>query len=501
MAILPSATGGGLSRGAEGFLKAYTTRRELQQRDRQLGQFDRQLGQGDVRLEQSGQANALDALMKIRPFLPRDVPLNQMGGMGETVSAAIPFIDINDPVMGSMTLNRESAEQALDEAMHDMVLNAPDTPEGNAALDRHFNLMTSGTGTTGEVLAAGEQVQLMDSEVWLNSYEELKKPENAHLWTAVARGRFGLDPFEYTFTDPLTGKDWTFDTAVGASLTEDLMKHWSMVDLEWGQISAKDKLDLAGELMGQMESFEKEIGRPTAIGIISAWEKQNQGEQQGVEGFSAAEQTGPWYDLWDDYVGSGQDSAIKAMQVWGGAAHFGEVTAEDLIFDTPVGRQAMVFTTLGKQVSDAFPGASAQQRLKFTRQMVEKLPEFGFDMSQIPRALPGQPFALQFRNAPNNRFRNQTRSMDSQGDEGSISMLRGMSQSDATSTELMPMGIQTPAQPQMTPEQIEAQQASDLMNTISAYSLGNMTLQQMKEKYPNPLVQQYIVQQAGGGGR
>ena len=471
--VFPSATGGGLSRGTGAFLQTLITKREMELRERQLSQVDRQLSQRDRQLKFNEEVQALESLLKMAPHLPRGVPLSEIPGLQDLAQEALPGVDFSDPMIGQITLNERTFDTVLKDLAEGRLDEIAGTPEGNALIDRFTNQLTTGRGISTEVIEAGETGALMDAELYANSFEALK--EDPEAWSSVMKVRLGLQQ-PVTFTDPMTGKDWNFETAQGAALTEDLMKHWSMLDLQWQSLGAKDQLDWAKELMTQMEQFDEAVGRPTAIQIIRSWNTQTQGEQSGKVG----EGEGPWYDLYTSYVDTGDVGAIKAMQVFVGSLNFGEQTLEELIESNPVGFQAAVFGHVSGQVADAIGKEKPDQVLSLTRDILGSLEsEFGVTLEKKW----GRKFQLRFSNSPSNRFPGTS---------------PGPVQIDPSGIGVSPTTGGIPAPPSMP--QLISDASTKMWETIDAFREGTMSLDQMKERYSNPADRRFIIRMARGEG-
>ncbi len=471
--VFPSATGGGLSRGTGAFLQTLITKRELELRERQLSQVDRQLSQQDRQLKFNEEVQALESLFKMIPHLPRGVPISELSGLQDLIQKGLPSLDIADPMIGQITLNERTFDTVIKDLAEARLDEISGTPEGNALIDRFTNQLTTGRGISTEALEAGEAEVLMDAELYANSFEALK--EDPEAWGAVMKVRLGLQQ-PVMFTDPATGKDWSFETAQGAALTEDLMKHWSMLEFQWTSLGSKDQLDLARELMTQMEQFEEAIGRPTALQIIRSWNTQTQGEQAG----SLTQGEGSWYDLYTSYVDSGDIGAIRAMQVFTGSAFFGEQTLEELIESNPVGFQAAVFGHVSGQVADAIGKEKPDQVLSLTRDILNSLEsEFGVTLEKKF----GRKFKLQFNNSPSSRFPGTS---------------PGPTPIDPSGLGASPTKGGMPAPPSMP--QLISDASVRMWETIDAYKDGTMSLDQVKERYSNPADRRFIIRMARGEG-
>lgn len=225
-----------------------------------------------------------------------------------------------------------------------------------------------------------------------------------------------------------------------------------------------------------MEQFDEAIGRPTAIQIIRAWNTQTQGEQGG----SLTQGEGPWYDLYTSYVDTGDVGAIKAMQVFVGALSFGERTVEELVESSPVGFQAAVFGYVSGMVGESIGKEDPKQVLALTRDILNSLQtEFGVTLEQgkISRK-----FKLRFNNSPSSRFPGATPGVM----PADLSGMGG------------PTSPGMPAPPSMP--QLISDASVKMWETIDAYKKGTMSLDQVKERYPNPADRRFIFRMARGEG-
>lgn len=476
--IWPSATGGALTSATGQFLQTLITRRELEQRERQLDLAERQV-------DLSEEAQSFENLMKMVPFLPRGVPISEMPGIHPLIERGLPSVDVNDPLMSQITLNERTISTVLNDLARDRLDELSQTPEGSKVVDRFINQLTAGRGVSTEALEAGETGAILDAEVYSNAWDALKQDPEAF---SQAMGiRMGLQQ-PVTFTDPATGKDWTFDTAQGASLTQDLMKHWSMLEFQWTDIESKEQLDLAKELMNQMEQFDEAIGRPTALQIIRAWNNQMQAVQKG----DVEEGQGPWYDLYQSYQDSGNTGALRAMQVWGGSATFAEQSIEDMVTATPAGFQAAYAGYVGKLARDIFGVEDKNLITKFMRNIFEANPEFGVEMVNPWFGGPQVRF-----NTPSILFPGMTPMQTSPGGgtpfEGILPPVPDAARVPAGGAGGVP-GTGLP-----TTEQAISQAATKLFQDIERYRTGEMTLDELRGQYPDPKDVRFIIRMARGG--
>lgn len=314
--VFPSATQGGLSRGAAIILETMLRRRELSQRDRQLSQQDRALD-----LEE--QAQGMERLINFAPFLPGDVPIADLPFLHEDIRTVFgEGVDPANPEdIGAISLNQKDLMAAVEDRLKGMAEELPDdSPFFERGLARAF----TGEPVSEEELGAREAQAITQrnvAEMTLESFNSLMRDSQAQ--QGIQRMLTGLEvPVRIVTPD---GVEHAFDTEAAARISAQLWMHRDELTLQWQRMSAEEANDLAGEFMQQLEKIDLTIGRPQANRIIQAWNQSVTGDfEPGESPFeqmaAKAEADGDFETLtaihaWDGVVDSGDQSTRTFMEL------------------------------------------------------------------------------------------------------------------------------------------------------------------------------------------
>jgi len=460
--IWPSATQGGLARGTAAVYNAIIKKRELEQVDRQLGQIDRQL---DI----TENVEAFKRFMGLLPFLPHG-PVSQLTGIQDLVGKAFPELDLNDPILATMDLNPETIQSVVGDLALKRMEEYQNTPEGRASIDRFINQITAGRGTTSDVLKAEEGVQLGQAELINNAWDYLRKDPEA--MNALYRVSAGL---QQPVTFQVGENRYTFDTATGATLTAELMKHFSLLDLEFEKLATSEQTDIVKELMTQLKDKDITIGRASATRIISSLYNQARG--------SYGEGEGPWYDLYREFSQRPDSTELlTAMAVAEGALRSGTQTIMDQLYETPEGMQLLFTGEIGNMVAGIYGTSDPDKNQALVQSIMERFaPIMGVELKDPrigkPRYEFNSPIFIGGEDREQGSGRFETVPDASSVDPGArVGSSVGIDENDAVAI------------------------SNVLKADGRAYQAGDITLAQLKEKY-NPLVVQVILKSYPRGGK
>jgi hypothetical protein len=302
------------------------------------------------RTQQAAQGQALDRLMTIAPFLPRGKTIAEIPQIHGAMQTAFPEFDPTSPGdLGGVVLNEETIDTLLRPMVIERFRQLPEDEQARM-MERATNRAILGTPSSGEELAA----QDTRAQIYLESWQNLRQDPVA--LESILRTNMGLDPIiRVQYGD----QTLEFDTQGAASLTTALMQHRDQMSLGWANYSLRQQeinearaarqgagqLDLAGELMAQMEKHGVSLGRASAMQIVRAYDETARLSQGGT----LSDQNNPLRRLFE----SSPTEVQAAIQVFDGAAQFGENQSRLFFQQTPEGQQLLRFLELGEQLNNA----------------------------------------------------------------------------------------------------------------------------------------------------
>jgi len=178
--ILPSPTGGGLTRGAQGYVDALLKKRQLALQERTIDIQDRD--------------QALNTLSTIAPWLEPDVPISQYPELYPLIQKAAP--ELGDPSQLMMTMNRQTFADLLDSIGKDRVKSGEMPPE---SLERMLNYRAIGEAASDQLVDFRETLSLQQMEAAAKSVGYLLNDPETLL--NFGRRTLGL-PTQFTLSLP-----------------------------------------------------------------------------------------------------------------------------------------------------------------------------------------------------------------------------------------------------------------------------------------------------------
>jgi hypothetical protein len=331
--------GGGINRAAENLSQMFI---QLMLENRRMGLQQQQIGQEQQRIDlatrQQGaaeQSSALERLIAMAPFLPEGKAIGEMPELHDTLKTAFPEFDPTHPGdLGGVVLNKQTVEDLLQPMLVAHVNALPDAQK-NQLLERASNRAALGVpASTGEL-----QAQDTRAGMFLQAWDTLKG--DPHALEGILRTQVGLEvPTRVQYQ----GREITFDTAAAANITAQLMQHRDQMGLQYAQMNRGQQLDLAGELIGQMQKNNITLGRAAAMSIVGAYNQMASLASQGT----LTSDNNPLQKLYDN-SGPEVQTSIRAFN---GAVSFGSNGYQQYLQSTPNGRQLLNFIQLGQALHE-----------------------------------------------------------------------------------------------------------------------------------------------------
>jgi hypothetical protein len=237
--------------------------------------------------------------------------------------------------MGGIVFNPESVENVLTPMVIAALQEMPDDQKKSWTA-RALNRIGLGTPASSAELAQGES----QAQIYLDAMHDLRTDPKA--MEGIFRRAVGLEvPTRVMYQ----GREIKFDTATAASITAQLWQHRDSMNLQREQMSRGTQLDLAGELMGQMQKNNINLGRAAATSVIGAYERREQMRRART----LTDDNDPVVQLYNASAPEVR-TAIEAFQ---GAVSFGEHTYRTWLSSSEEGQQTLRFLDLAGALGEA----------------------------------------------------------------------------------------------------------------------------------------------------
>lgn len=334
------STGGGFNRTAESLSQMMV---QIMLENRRMGLEQARMGQDQQRIDLATHAQhsqeqgaALERIIALAPFLPDGKPIGEMPELHDTLRTAFPEFDPSHPGdLGGVVLNPQTVDDLLRPMLLTRINQLPDEQK-NQILERGVNRAILGTPVSGAEL----QGQDTRAGMFLQAWQTLKQDPRA--LEGILRTQVGLEvPTRVMYG----GREIKFDTAAAAHITAQLMQHRDEMAVQWAGLNKRAQLDLAGELMGQMQKNGINLGRASAMQIVGAY---NQMAGLATQG-KLSDDNNPMKALYDN----SSPEVKTAIQAFTGAVSFGENGYQQYLNQTPNGRQLLNFLQIGTALHGA----------------------------------------------------------------------------------------------------------------------------------------------------
>ncbi len=330
----------GASKGAEQLLNAVITRRRLDLEGRRVSVAER--------------TGAMNRLVSIAPFLPRDVPISELPEIHESLATAFPEFDLAvEGGLGSTVLNQSTFDDLVRPFLEEGIKGL--SPEEKGDLEER---MTTRVALGSPESFAELSANSMLAQTTLDAFGELMKDDKVK--TDIFRNAAGLQPI-VQFTDPRDGQVRMFDTNSAASIWARLSEQRDYMNFETQKMSSQQMLDVADELIEQLKNHNVSLGRAQAMKILQLYDR------------SVIEDYAPGKSPLDAYyLKPGQSQEIKtAIEVFTSAARFGDSALEEYLRASPTGMMYMRFQELAERSMSFVP---IDQRLDYLESVTPLFP-------------------------------------------------------------------------------------------------------------------------------
>lgn len=322
------------------FIQMMLANRQYSVQQAQLGQEQQRIGLQEQAQQAQAQSGALERLIAMAPFLPEGKTIAEMPELHSTMQTAFPEFDPTHPAdLGGVVFNQQTVDDLLRPMLIDRIQRLPEENR-NQLLERGANRAILGIPASGTEL----QAQNTRAGLFLQAWNTMKG--DPHALEGILRSQVGLEvPTRVQYQ----GREITFDTSSAASITAQLMMHRDQMAATYAGMNRGTQMDIAGELMGQMQKNGINLGRAAAARIVGAYDQMSRLAADG----KLTEQNNPLMTLY----GSATPEEKTAIQAFTGAVSFGENGYQQYLNQTPNGRQLMNFI----QVGTALHGAGVPQ--------------------------------------------------------------------------------------------------------------------------------------------
>ena len=327
--ILPSATGGGLTRGAQGFVEA----RELN-RQNALRQRRQDLEERAVDIQEQGLA--FNRLLQLGPLITPGTSLRQNPFLAEVARTA--FQDLDDSTFEAvldMQLNPETIQTLITEQQKFFFQKLDPENEEDARIleDIGISGLNLGARSRGE-LDVRNRITGLTGDALLNFQS------NPTIQGDIARQVLGLQP---TVSIPglvdEAGEPLVIDSAVAAQLYVALSINRQDNFTARLRLDEAARLDIAKELMTAAEAAGIGLGRPKAAQIVQAYAA----SVETPEGEIAPIDT--LFDRSDPDV-------QRAIRLFVGAIDLGDTAFDRFLNQSDAGRTIGLLGDLGEFISE-----------------------------------------------------------------------------------------------------------------------------------------------------
>jgi hypothetical protein len=265
--FIPNRTGEAIQRASENLINMILQGQRIQMERQRLGMEERRLGMAETQLREGQRASALQRVLSFAPFIQPGKTIAEVPELHESMATLWPEFDPADPAgFGGIELN----PQTLDTVLRPMAIAKFQemSPEDQARIvERRVNREVLGIPASGAQLTAEDA----RSNIFLQSWETLRRDPVA--LEGIMRQTVGLQqPIRVNYQ----GRTLTWDSAEAANISVRLMLHQDEMNARQTQLDSQSKLDLAGELMEQMEKAGAPISRPAAMQVVSAYSQRAQ---------------------------------------------------------------------------------------------------------------------------------------------------------------------------------------------------------------------------------
>lgn len=346
--VVPNRFGESLERSTQNLMNLILTSRQLALEEERIG-IARQAQ------SESERVTAMNRLIAFAPFLPDGKSIAELPQLHSTLSQVFPEFDPTNPGdLGGVVLN----QQSLEDVMRPLLLSEFErmSPEAKKALtERGLNREILGVAASGEEIKAQEGRATMFNQ----ALDTLRQDPQA--LEGIMRTTLGL---QQPIRVNVGGRTLQWDTAQAASIAVQLMTHSEEMGLRRMQLSREETVDLAGELMKQMESAGAPISRSVATSILSAYNQK--------VALSNSGRLTPENDPLAPLMQNENPDVAAAAQFFVGAGQLGEQSFNDFLAQAgPAGQQALTGITIMSGLKEA--GVPADNIMGATDRLLEAL--------------------------------------------------------------------------------------------------------------------------------